>query len=81
MHRGHQLGWCDYHPFNTSIPVAIVYDNGDIIQQFKSVNECVKTLKSQYNIMIYHKKIKYACETRTSYNGFNFRYLNSTIQN
>ena len=86
---GSQHGWCCYDAKmstiqlykNASTPVVIVDDAENVLYSFCSLRDCVKQIKTNFNITVNKGSIVNSCKTNKSYKGFNFRFANTTVQN
>ena len=86
---GAKFKWCDYNPEiarkivceKKAKKIAIIDDNENIIHIFDGLKPCEREMKAIYGVIVYRKSITQACKTHKPYKGFNFRFLDETIQN
>lgn len=85
LKRGAKLGWCNYNVQNylsfRKKHVQILSANGDVIMQFSDADDCAKYIHDYYNIDLRTDGIQMSCRQYKPYKGFNFRYVDNTIQN
>ena len=89
LKRGVEFGWCDYDA-KKSLQLGgklrgkhiMVIDtiNNNIIT-FMTITDCIKGINDIYHISIAAKTIRSACKTNRLYNGFLFKFIDSTTQN
>lgn len=89
LKRGVKFGWCDYSPrvaqLNRNIPPQgrkIIVTNIDTEQQFefKNIKHCASNILDVCGITVSHNTIRKYCNNKQPYKGFDFRFMDETIQ-
>lgn len=88
---GTKYGWCCYDAKRSikelvkyrsnAIPIVLVDDDLNILQEFCSIHNCCQKIKEQYGVGLERKKIVESCKTHEPYHGFNFRFANEITNN
>ena len=91
LKTGTKYGWCNYDVKQSikklvkyrqnAIPIVLVDDDLNILQEFCSIHDCCQKIKEQYGVGLWRQKITAVCKTHEPYHGFNFRFANEITNN
>lgn len=90
LKRGEKFGWCDYDPKKSNLmretgkygrKVIVTNINSGEQFIFANIHHCESNIFNICGIKITHTTIRKYCNNGLSYKGFNFNFIDKTIQN